>query len=957
MPPRIARANVSVHAPKNIRNKNRKRNLDAYSIASHSAKDKRKVPQHRLGEILDDGPRQKRRKVDDEDEDGQDDDESAGDHAQKGPRRQRRPDDDGDVEEGSDSSGNEWTLGGLAENDDDSDLDSDEAFGESDEEKFEGFTFRGSSKGVRKPVKKASGSLAEDHEMDLSEGQTEDEEEDDFGGEGVDLATMLDDHNEELDEDDEEEGTDGEGTEISSSDGDDEDDGGGGALDEERLARMRDRLETMDEGIQSEDQPDNGEAGVISVDDLLADLDPVAKSHFQAAFNNNKKPSKSMTLTAPLPKRQQDKLNRELATAKAKEQLDRWRDTVMHNRRAEFLNFPLKDPNASEPLGKEKFIPAVPQTDLEQNIQRIMEESGMSAKSAQSAHDDAEAALLKAEELATNKLPIEDVERRRAELRRARELLFREEIKAKRIAKIKSKSYRRVHRKEREREAQKEREAAEAAGVILDENEADKYDKKRAEDRMSTKHRESKWAKSLKATNRTVWDESARDSVIDQAKRNEELKQRMAGKEVRNSDSSSDEEDEDDQSASVDLHQLKQLSERNDGTNDKGLAGMKFMRNADARRRAQNDEDVARMRKDLAIEDGGENSDSEIDDQGLGRAIFGPTPKEGRDIVPALTRSEFEEADDSEEEAKRREQAERGVGEVNSGARSGTPARKGILKTNDVDKAINAPASSREANKSVHAASNAWLDGTTDRKSKKDKSRRRDIGEDEIIAVDISAETPNASVRKSTKVNGAKTTSNDAATPNTDGWQTVPFSRHDSDDEGSEQDEVSISTGPKASLQSRAFAGDDVALAFQAEKEAAEASEDEKEISTHLPGWGSWTGENLSKSLRKANNRKKHNPLYKTKLPGGVNRENRKDKGRENVIISERTDRKGKKFLAPVLPHQYNNQPGGKDIYERSLRVPVGPEWSTKEVFQRNTRPRVVVQKGTVIEALEKPLV
>ena len=60
--------------------------------------------------------------------------------------------------------------------------------------------------------------------------------------------------------------------------------------------------------------------------------------------------------------------------------------------------------------------------------------------------------LLKAEELATNKLPVEEVMQRRAELRRARELLFREEIKAKRIKKIKSKAYRRVHRKERLRQ-------------------------------------------------------------------------------------------------------------------------------------------------------------------------------------------------------------------------------------------------------------------------------------------------------------------------------------------------------------------------------------------------------------------------------------------------------------------------------------------------------------------------
>jgi U3 small nucleolar RNA-associated protein 14 len=38
------------------------------------------------------------------------------------------------------------------------------------------------------------------------------------------------------------------------------------------------------------------------------------------------------------------------------------------------------------------------------------------------------------------------------------------------------------------------------------------------------------------------------------------------------------------------------------------------------------------------------------------------------------------------------------------------------------------------------------------------------------------------------------------------------------------------------------------------------------------------------------------------------------------------------------------------------LRQPIGKEWGTKEVVQRNTRPRVVVKPGAVIEAMERPL-
>lgn len=54
-----------------------------------------------------------------------------------------------DAEDGSDSEGNEWRLGGMREDDEDSEIESDDAFGDSDNEKFEEYSFRGSKS---KPV-------------------------------------------------------------------------------------------------------------------------------------------------------------------------------------------------------------------------------------------------------------------------------------------------------------------------------------------------------------------------------------------------------------------------------------------------------------------------------------------------------------------------------------------------------------------------------------------------------------------------------------------------------------------------------------------------------------------------------------------------------------------------------------------------------------------------------------
>ncbi|KAG5990020.1 hypothetical protein E4U52_005028 [Claviceps spartinae] len=56
------------------------------------------------------------------------------------------------------------------------------------------------------------------------------------------------------------------------------------------------------------------------------------------------------------------------------------------------------------------------------------------------------------------------------------------------------------------------------------------------------------------------------------------------------------------------------------------------------------------------------------------------------------------------------------------------------------------------------------------------------------------------------------------------------------------------------------------------------------------------------------------------------------------------------RYLASQLPHQFES----KEQYERSLRLPVGPEWMTKETFQDSTKPRVLMKQG-VIAPMSKP--
>jgi len=153
----------------------------------------------------------------------------------------------------------------------------------------------------------------------------------------------------------------------------------------------------------------------------------------------------------------------------------------------------------------------------------------------------------------------------------------------------------------------------------------------------------------------------------------------------------------------------------------------------------------------------------------------------------------------------------------------------------------------------------------------------------------------------------------------------------------------------RSELIKSAFGGDDVESDFEKEKRAAADSEDEKVIDNALPGWGSWAGEGISKREQKrAQARTKGKFLTKTE---GVKPAARKDTKLDRVIVSERRIKKNAKYLASTLPHPFES----RQQYERSLRLPIGPEWTTKETFQNATKPRVMVKQG-IIKPMSTPM-
>ncbi|KAJ5788599.1 hypothetical protein N7457_003589 [Penicillium paradoxum] len=929
------------------------RSLNALAIAEKQIPTRLGVRRSRLG-AYDDGSSRKRNTGGDDDEN---DDEETPHY------KRRRTEDTGSLDGGSDSEGHEWTLGQV-NSDDDSEVDSDEALGESDEERFEGFTFRASNSksqpkkaAAAKPKKPTEISLDEDDDESDEESDGEDyDEDDDLGEDAVDLATAWDmnaaaDEEEAKeaaaksrraarDDSDEDSGSEGDSESDASDDGlsisDDEAD-----VDPHGLSKLQDFVQSMETGKstkrtqKSQEQGKPSEYGLTSshkltVADLLPSITDTRLKNSLKHIDSVVQASKSGIpgkLDAPLAKRQQDRLDRTAAYEKSKETLNRWLETVKANRRAEHLSFPLRDPDAEQ---THRLEAAKPQTDLESAIQNILVESGLAEAEGKSAEDQ----IQSFEELQARNIPIEEIQARRAELRKRRDLLFREEVRAKRIKKIKSKSYRRVHRKEREKLEQQERAALLEAGVDMDDMEQEKNERMRAEARMGSKHRESKWAKGLKQTGRTAWDEEARNSAADLAQREEELRKRIEGKHVSNRDddylgsSSSESEDEDpwnEEASDVERQKIqkKLAALGNVGDSSGAVKGphadlfeMKFMRNADAARKEQNDAELRQLNRELHGEESQSDAESEV-----GRRKFGQSKKtDSKSQAKPLPKNEFEEKLDSDDEDALRAGSDNDMNIIVNGP---TKSKSGASS----NKKVSQPSrdSSAQRKDSPAEEENPWLVQT-------ERTNRRRTGPDAQESIDISLDaTPQVAPaqQQSKKQKNAKAA--------------LAKRQFDADNDSDDEDNVPVLL-KNHDLVKRAFAGDEVVQDFEQDKMDTIEDEGDKVIDNTLAGWGSWAGEGVSKRQQKRQKRD-------ITTVAGVKPQQRKDAKLDRVIINQKRIQKNKKYMASQLPHEFET----KQQYERSLRLPLGPEWSTKETFQSGTKPRVMIKQG-IIKPMSRPM-
>ena len=559
-----------------------------------------------------------------------------------------------------------------------------------------------------------------------------------------------------------------------------------------------------------------------------------------------KRPGATKKLDVPLSRREQGRVDRSAAYEKTNETLDRWKETVKENRKAEHLVFPLPQNSANAGLDTTEIQPlsaANASNELESTILSIMDQSGLSMekpkKEKEKVYDD-DGNELTRKEIANKK-------------RLERELHAREAKRAARVKKIKSKAYHRVHRKEKERDEMAAQQARAEAGEIDSEEERLAQDRRRALERVGQRHKESKWAKMGAKNKRAVWDDDFRAGLTEMARKDEELRRRKEGKLADSDDeTSSSGSDSEDNEASIRRH-LAELEEEEDAPK-KGLMSMKFMQKAEAARRQELDELKKQLRGELNGEDGeASNSDDEVGQ--VGRRQYGAVGS----MAPVAL-------DTSKRVAKKRRDADDEILIPSNGSltnASGLPSAPQDAWSGPVE--------------TTSATEGAWSTGAAPRKKKGSSNTKMD-------ALDISSSL--AVVPRSSKSKARKSSS------------TVP-GEHAEGESDSETDQHLPLAIRDQQLVDKAFAGDDVVAEFEREKEEIAEADDDKVIDNTLPGWGSWVGEGVSNREKK-----RHQGRFLTKVEG-IKKKDRKDAKLNKVIINEKRIKKVYLlFILLFLPKQ-----------------------------------------------------
>ncbi|KAK7283460.1 hypothetical protein RIF29_12991 [Crotalaria pallida] len=673
--------------------------------------------------------------------------------------------------------------------------------------------------------------------------------------------------------------------------------------------------------------------GLVTLEDLLNPLRD-NKGFVKLEKRMKEIERKARPIQAPLPKADQAKIERQVAYETSKKDVTKWQPIIQKNREAPTLVF---DENVDLGFSTVGAIAAdfEPRTEFEKKMAALVRDDKVFE-----AHKKDGSRLLE-----MNMVSVEDEKDRQNRIAKMHSLLFRHERKAKHMKKIKSKTYHRLLKKDKLK--------AESSRIENDPEAAKEYamkqERQRAEERMTLRHKnQNRWAKRIIQRGLNSQDEGTRAAIAEQLHRHAALTRKMHSMKdsSSSSDDTSDEDDGDENSAGSDQDRVSKLLEKakektmkvleeEDEVPKSGLLSLPFMiRGLEKRKEAAVEEanTLVQEYEDSLKKLG--NSDGSEDPKAAsvsGRRVFGAAKSQISDAVNKGNKVKSDNihgSSDSEDD-------------LGDNKNNNTEDEEGnILQTGVSNDSVSIEEDIDNHQESVFKSFDEII------KNPGPKTTY----EVSIFASDTWQKAKNRNEDKNIKKSSKVT---DPVRQDVKDTEKEFGENSDTDSEGQMVDGI-LSSGPKLSydlpsqkeLIQQTFAGDDVEDDFEKDKQDIlnkENPEPEKPVS--LPGWGQWT--HIQKKKGEPSWMLKEHESAQRKRAEALKR--RKDARLKNVIISEKLDKKAEKLHTKALPFPYTS----KEIFEQSMRMPIGPEFNPATAIGPLNRPEVVKRPGVIIKPIE----
>ncbi|CEL98405.1 unnamed protein product [Vitrella brassicaformis CCMP3155] len=658
---------------------------------------------------------------------------------------------------------------------------------------------------------------------------------------------------------------------------------------------------------------------------------------------------RTTAVSEPLSEPKAARVDRKLKYDFARKDIQKWLPQVKRNRESEQLQL------GQVPDGLNNSMANIvssfkPSTDFEKELLTALEESGLQ------------------ENDRADEMPDVGGGEESATLKRLKALMFREQRRNARLAKIKSKTWHKVHRKAEAREKEKLMARLAVEDPELAQSIQKEYEEKRARVRMLERSTaRKKWARLAarfggkavqplitEAAQREHDEKAAIDKIAKTKPGNAYTQGEDSDEEVH---LTSDEEEEDDDKAEggggggsyeeqvkgkAKLLALDELKQTDEPLPDTGLFALPFMRKAIEEERESSRREAEKLLQELEQETDTHphRRPDPRDDLQLDQEDKEPDDHESQRIAAE------KEAKQAEKEKKKKAKTVRFREEDLEKAREEV---KGMLGQ-DGDLIMMAGDHTHRPRESLPSAA---LHTSTSTKVRVDQPLTTRMPakrpRDEHQHTDEQEHPPNPWIdgyvppKDDSKKKRRKTKKGPAGG---DG---------DGDGAGGEEEDVlaGFDVGSteereqqrellRQTFQSSTHEDDFVREVGQDEDEKLTA--EEKNTSADLPGWGEWAGSGV-----RPNRRKQREKEVKERQKQAAIAKREHQVRRKPVSVTQCLDRKAAKYYTTTVPHPYQS----KQQYDRMLQHPTGPDWNTTAVFHRLIQPKLNVRVGAVVPPLQ----